>query len=303
MARQRQRNSGGGGGGGGLLSKVWGLMTSPTGKAICGWLLSMIAGASTVAYTTSAMIESKIRDIGSPRIPRLKPPHFKPGDAIGQTRFGNAGCSATIIGPVGDDDHFIDVLTAAHCQEKGARGTMKIKDGRAFEVECIAIDHKADVAWLRAERPAGPVPFLLMADESPVPGAKVWHMGYGIDKPANKEEGHFVGETPDAQKFQYRLSVSPGDSGGGILLTSNSRVLSPVCCTTRLGGTGDVWGGTPARALAIRPHKATRDEPDEATHPRLELADDCDEECDFLWLLPPPAKKLPRGPAVPLPPK
>lgn len=303
MATKKKTAAAAAAGGGGFWSWILGVVTSPAFKQAATIILSLIAGAGTVAYTASSVIENKLRDFGSPRIPKIRPPFFKPGDAIGQTRFGNAGCSATVIGPVGDDDHFIDVLTAAHCQKKGARGSMKLKDGRSFDVECVAIDHKADVAWLRAERPAGAVPFLLMADETPTPGAKVWHMGYGIDKPANKEEGHFVGETSDATKFQYRLSVSPGDSGGGILLTSNSRVLSPVCCTTKLAGMGDVWGGTPAKALAIRPHKATRNEPDEAEHPRLDLADDCEDDCDFLWLFPPPAKKLPRGPKVPEPPK
>jgi hypothetical protein len=52
------------------------------------------------------------------------------------------------------------------------------------------------------------------------------------------------GEDSNGQ-IRYRLSVSHGDSGGGIVSTKDGKLLSPVCCTTRIAGVGDVWGASP----------------------------------------------------------
>jgi hypothetical protein len=88
-------------------------------------------------------------------------------------------------------------------------------------------------------------PFAFLASSSPPAGTKVWHAGYGIDKPGNRESGSFIdGPNSDGQ-VHFRLSVSSGDSGGGILATDTGLVLSCVCCTSSRGRSADVYGASP----------------------------------------------------------
>lgn len=176
-----------------------------------------------------------------------------PVQAIGRISFARSGCTATVIGPIGRSDSHLTILTAAHCVNLGQTGTMKLKDGRTFTVRCVSRDAESDCAWLTTARPKEPVPFALLASSPPTSkSVEVWHQGYGIDNPGNKEVGKFQGQSGRGQLW-YRLSVSPGDSGGGIVTTQDGQVLSPVCCTTRLAGTGDVFGADPRRSAAIRP--------------------------------------------------
>lgn len=220
-------------------------------------------------------------------IPRILPKPKKAEDAIGRIQFGNAGCTATIIGPVSSDDLTLDILTAAHCVKVGAVGKMTLKDGRDLRVKCVARDATSDAAWLVADNPGGNVPYLLLADGNPQNGEIVWHQGYGIDKPGNRESGLFKGSASNGQQCQFRLSVSPGDSGGGIILDSLSRVVSPVCCTTRLSATGDVFGAAPEYVAKLRPKKHTSDEEPSLFYPVLPMPD--------LVLESPPADLTPPG--------
>lgn len=189
-----------------------------------------------------------------PEPPRLLPKPRRAEDAIGKILFGNSGCTATIIGPVFSNDEKIDILTAAHCVKVGAVGKMQLKDGRLLKVTCVSRDPASDAAWLSADNPGGEVPYLLLADANPQAGEIVWHQGYGIDRPANRESGIFKGTNQSGLQCQFRLSVSPGDSGGGIILDSAGKVISPVCCTSKLGGMGDVFGACPASVAKLRPH-------------------------------------------------
>lgn len=220
-------------------------------------ILQMIVAGIAAGGTTGYMIQREI-DAIKPNIPpglfkKILPPPNKAEEAIGRITFGKSGCTATVIGPIFDDDRQIAALTAAHCVALGQRGKMTLKDGRTFDVVCVARDASSDCAWLTAARPEGYIPYLLLADDPPPPGSKVWHQGYGIDRPANREWGSFTATAPTRNQLRYRLSVSPGDSGGGIVCDATGKVLSPVCCTTRLSGTGDVWGASPAACSAIRP--------------------------------------------------
>ncbi|MGL6097132.1 MAG: hypothetical protein ACRC7O_15210, partial [Fimbriiglobus sp.] len=75
--------------------------------------------------------------------PDPKPDGTKPdaAAALGKIRFGNAGCTATVIGPRRADGKW-DVLTAAHCVNgEGQRGTMTLKDGRSFAIT-VSAHHK-----------------------------------------------------------------------------------------------------------------------------------------------------------------
>jgi len=188
-----------------------------------------------------------------------------PVAAIGRLAMGNTGCTGTITGPIGRRDERIRILTAAHCIKVGQTGTMALKDGRTFPFKCVSRDPLSDCAWLIADRPKGKIPFARMAFAPPTVDSPVWHQGYGIDKPNNREAGRYLGQAANGSQLRYRMSVSPGDSGGGIITTASGEILSPVCCTTRLSGLGDVFGAHPAKCSLIRPdalQNVSHDEPE-----------------------------------------
>lgn len=191
-----------------------------------------------------------------PEAPRPTPPDAKPLvhpiEAIGRIQFGNFGCTATVISPRRQDGQY-DVLTAAHCLRGTPReGTMKMRNGTACRVRIVTLDATADWAWL-VTLDAQELPTARLATGSAPAGAKVWHAGFGIDRPGNTETGE-ARHGPNAKgQCEYWLSVSSGDSGGAIVRTDTGEVLSPVCCTTELAGPGRVFGACPEACQASRP--------------------------------------------------
>jgi hypothetical protein len=183
------------------------------------------------------------------------PPEVKPDPlaAIGRIQFGNAGCTATIIGTKRvDKRHW--VLTAAHCiQGVGQRGTMRLRDGREFGISVQSYNTRADCAWLLTDPMDDRYPFALLAAASPEPGEPIWHAGFGVHQPSNREEGVVVAKQNGDGQIQFRLSVSSGDSGGGIAVNKNGEIVSTVCCTTEKGRMADVWGASPESIRALRP--------------------------------------------------
>lgn len=196
-----------------------------------------------------------------PKQPEPKPPEPPKPDvpkpdtpqAIARIQFGNAGCTTTIIGPRREDGRYW-CLTAAHCVKSvGQRGTMRLLDGRTTGVQVVALDRTSDACWLVTDTNSEVFPFAYLAERSAQPGEAVWHAGYGVDRPGNREDG-VVEALPDQNgQCRYRLSVSSGDSGGGICLNDKGEVLSPVCCTSRLSGVGSVWGASPESCRRLRP--------------------------------------------------
>lgn len=176
-----------------------------------------------------------------------------PANAIVRLSFKGVGCSATVIGPRRQDGRWF-VLTAAHCCESvGQSGTIRFLDGRTTGVHVLSFDRKSDSAWLVTEDNSSTFPFALLAPASPAVGTKVWHAGYGVDRPGNKEVGEVL-SGPDANgQIRMRLSVSSGDSGGGIISNERGEVVSCVCCTAARGIASDVWGTSPESALRSKP--------------------------------------------------
>lgn len=248
-----------------LLVKLWSLVA-----AFLGWG----AMGATSGYVTGHILKQGIAE-NIPQVPpilkRLLPPTQKAEEAIGKISFGNSGCTATVIGPVWSDDERIDILTAAHCVKVGAVGKMKLRDGREFAVRCVSRDPGSDAAWLQAEKPAGSVPHLLLAEALPANGSPIYHAGFGVHIPGNREIGSFKGYDAKREQCIFALNVSPGDSGGGICLDADNRVLSPVCCTTSLARFGTVWGASPAAAAKCRPGPAAEVDAAERFYPVLPL--------------------------------
>jgi hypothetical protein len=178
--------------------------------------------------------------------PPINPPTIEPDPlgAIVRTSRPGVGCSATLIGPRRPDNRWW-VLTAAHCCDRiGERWSMRFRDGRSAGFTIVNIDRRSDCAWGVTDSNDVIYPHALLAERSPEIGAKVWHAGYGVDVPGNREEGAVLA-VPDASgQLKFRLSVSSGDSGGGIVIDAGGRVCSTVCCTTRRGAVADVWGAS-----------------------------------------------------------
>ena len=188
----------------------------------------------------------------APAPPKSEPKPDAPA-AIARLSFGNVGCTATVIGPRREDGRWW-CLTAAHCVKAvGQRGVIRLKDGRTSEVTVAAFDRKADCCWLVTETADQVYPFAVLATASPAAGAKVWHAGYGVHVPGNREDG-VVEAGPDANgQIRMRLSVSSGDSGGAICLNELNEVVSCVCCTTAKGKVAQVWGASPEAIHRAKP--------------------------------------------------
>lgn len=176
------------------------------------------------------------------------PPERKPDPlaAIARISSGGTGCSATVLGPRRSDGRWW-VLTAAHCvQGKGQRWGMKFRDGRTEAATVVAFNKAADWAMLITEsNSAADMPFALLAEKTPANGTKVWHAGYGVHNPGNREDGTITGGPNSNGQIRMSLSVSSGDSGGGIVVNENGEIVSCVCCTARRGVRADVWGASP----------------------------------------------------------
>jgi len=248
-----------------LLQMLLGVVQSPWLKALITAILSSL-GTVALIRTGGCFPQPPIVQ---PPPPPPPPPIGTPADAIGRISIGNVGCTATIIGPVAKTDKKLVILTAAHCVRVGQIGTMFLKDGRKLGITCVTRDAASDCAWLTAIRPEGEIPWLPLAEELPKAGDVVWHQGYGVDRPNSRESGEFLGVSGDNRQCRFRLSVSSGDSGGGIITNALNRVISPVCCTTRLAGVGEVFGGTPMAAAAIRPANLTATDEPPLFHPVL----------------------------------
>lgn len=185
--------------------------------------------------------------------PNPQPGKADPVQAIGKLRFGNAGCTATVIGPRRADGRW-DILTAAHCSEgMGDRGTFTMKDGRTFAVTVAARNTTWDLNWLVTDNVVEEMPFAVLAEKNPAVGAEIWHMGYGIDKPGNREDGRIVGPETIEGQMQMELSVSSGDSGGGIFRSDTNELVAVVCCTTERGRKVMMYGGSTEKAAKLRP--------------------------------------------------
>ena len=194
-----------------------------------------------------------------PTTPKAK---ANPPAALGRIQFTNAGCTATVIGPRRADGRW-DVLTAAHCVTHvgvGARGSMVLPDGRKLAIKVGAIYETPDCAWLTTEDATlADLPFAEIASSNPPVGTKIWHKGYGVDNPGNREDGEITFVQDSNGQLQMSLSVSSGDSGGGIFRDDTGELISCVCCTTAKGAKARVWGCSADVARKYRPAPASEE--------------------------------------------
>jgi hypothetical protein len=191
----------------------------------------------------------------------MPPPGGKadPAKATCRISFGSAGCTATICGPRRADGNW-DVLTASHCcAGVGARGVLHLNDGSRAALEVVAHSRGPDLAWMIASIATADPPWATLATATPPIGTKVWHMGFGVDRPNNREEGEVIGTESASGQIAFALSVSSGDSGSGIFRTDTGELVAAVCCTSGVGRRVRMYGGSSVRALTLRPAAARYD--------------------------------------------
>lgn len=221
----------------------------------------------------------------APKPPPAVPPGAQTVAAICKLRFGNSGCTATIIGPRRSDGKW-DVLTAAHCTGGvGNKGSLTLPDGRSYGVTVTVRQTKADITWMVAETTDATLPFAQLATTNPPVGVEVWHQGYGVDKPGNKEDGVVAAAQDSNGQIRFTLSVSSGDSGGGIFRTDTNELVGVVCCTASMAKKGAMWGGSPTMAKSLRPGAPASDEfPEEVIPFPIPIREEEDRFMPFVWL-------------------
>lgn len=194
----------------------------------------------------------------APPIPPAPPappkPTYDPVAATVRLRHGSSGCTATICAPRRPDGS-ADILTAAHCTGGvGSVVTITLKDGRSFEARVTARDTEADLSWLRSTRTdLGELPLAKLADALPESGTAVWHQGYGVDRPGNRESGQVDNGVTTSGQLKMTLSVSPGDSGSGIFREDTNELVAVVCCTQSFARKVTMYGGNSVHAARLRP--------------------------------------------------
>lgn len=231
--------------------------TGPPGKyKVTLRAITSVGGKTTVV---KCRVEVLVEDdappvpMPAPKGPDAPKPKADPVAATAQIIFGDAKCTATVMWPRREDGRW-DVLTAAHCvRGQPKKGKMRLRDGRTFKVTVQRVSNDVDVCWLTTDEKVESMPFAFLAAENPSIGVFIWHNGYGIDKPSNVEHGVVTGGEDKDGQLAFRLSVSSGDSGGGIFRWDTGEVVSCVCCTKTKGALAPVWGGSCVQAGKLRP--------------------------------------------------
>jgi hypothetical protein len=193
--------------------------------------------------------------------------------ALCKLRVGRSGCTATIVGPRRKDGRW-DVLTANHCWGSGTKGTITLQSGKTLGVTLVEREKDSDIAWMVTDDSIPDLPFAMLAKELPAKDVKVWHAGYGVDRPGNREDGHVLGVS--GGQLSFHLNVSSGDSGGGIFRSDTNELLATVCCTRSIGAKTTMWAGHCVRAAQLRPKAASHTAACDRClyHPMLILDDD-----------------------------
>jgi len=195
----------------------------------------------------------------NPPAPKQTEPAANPLDALGRLSMAGGFCSATPVGPLGKDGKQV-LLSAAHCVKSiGEACQYTSRAGRVVRCFVSSVNRQADAALLVSEPLLEPLPYLLVATETPAAGSAVFHAGFGVDNPGNVEKGKVLQRDTGSGQVMFSLSVSPGDSGGGVCVDGSGRLISPVCCTTHLAQVGQVFGARPeiVRQMMLSPASFT----------------------------------------------
>lgn len=233
-------------------------MGSSTWRSIRQILVMIGAIIAAITGTTAVSMQGCRKPDVPPSTSSIDPPSNvspkgEPWAAIGKIQIGTFGCSATVILPRLINGEY-DVVAAAHCVPADVRvGVMRLSSGKEFGVRVTAIDHKSDCVWLRTVGDPGPLPGAYLAEAVPKSGEMVWHGGFGEHLPRNLEEGTVTEPLNAKGQTEFLISVSSGDSGGGIVCDKTGKILATVCCTTQRNAKARVWGCSVNSMVELRP--------------------------------------------------
>lgn len=149
---------------------------------------------------------------------------------------GRSGCSATCVGRDSVDGSYI-LYTAAHCVDRiGDIVTVHVDSNTRIRSTVIGLDKVSDACVIRTQPTRIRLYSSRVYSGKASNGVRVWHIGYGIDKPGNREEGSIIGYDSDRRQYMSDISVSSGDSGSGVHTVDGDYVVGTVCCTVSVGG-------------------------------------------------------------------
>lgn len=218
--------------------------------------LACVAAGADGTMSLPAVCEVRVKGEKKEDTPKRDTRGPGRSDAVAATVrlvVGNGHCTATIVGPKRPDGRW-DVLSAAHCAAAvGTAGVITLKDGRTFTVTVAAMSRARDICWLVTDRVSGDLPFATIAVGAVPRGLKVFHVGYGEDKPANREDGHVASEVGNDGFFWAMLSVSRGDSGAGVFNAATGEIVGVVHGTSAMGRYGLMRSACASCAVSIRP--------------------------------------------------
>lgn len=217
--------------------------------AIIAGLMAFL-GALTAGrmVTLTAPVQDGAQPVAETAQPPKPPQGPDPLNAVVRITRPGVGCSATIIGPRRDDGRYW-VLTAAHCvTSANERWTAHLRRGGSVGWTVVSLNRAADYAWGVTDTTGMDLPWAELAPDAPPVGTPVWHAGFGTHEPGNREAGRVTAGTNTDGQVELEISVSTGDSGGGVVMDPTGRVIAVVCCTSAPGKRARVLGASPVAA-------------------------------------------------------
>lgn len=187
----------------------------------CGFGLALEAVVDSIRSRIPEPIVTPAPPPKRPRLPR------DVVDPLGAT-CRIPGCSGTLIRLDRSNKYYL--LTAAHCV--GRRETKLWHGKDEYPMRLLEADKKRDIALYLVGYTGYNLPVARLAKTSPKRGDRVWHHGYGTDRPGNIEHGKILEPGSLRQACWYTTSLSPGDSGSGQFLEETGELVA-------LGN----WGG------------------------------------------------------------
>lgn len=161
---------------------------------------------------------------------------YNPSKSTYRISHGNSGCSATVIDRHRDTGAYI-LVTAAHCVSgERSRVSVHVPSMGTITGYVVAYDRQRDAAVIETT----PTDYTLYASRVSTTrrplGRRVWHIGYGVDRPGNREAGTIIGYDDTSSQYMSDVSVSSGDSGSGVHDADDDTVCGTVCCVVSSGG-------------------------------------------------------------------
>lgn len=155
------------------------------------------------------------------------PSSYEPKRAAVHFRSGSAGCSGTFLAIGNPRKYFL--LTAAHCiSGLGVKCEIEF-EGRKLTGKVVARQASVDIALVTVEYDGPPLPVARIASSPPAVGDRLWHKGYGVDKPGNVEHGKVVTVGDADDPCWYTTRLSSGDSGSGQFREDTGELVALGC--------------------------------------------------------------------------